>query len=67
MSLHIIFSSGSNPYIRYNMTPVEFAKEILKWSQNYDQTYDKTFGEGIVQVIATDKNAAIPRDEDVPF
>jgi hypothetical protein len=66
MSLHIIFSDGSNPYIRYNMDPVTFAQEVLKWSENFSLVFDKTFGEGIVQIIATAKNAA-PVDTDAPF
>lgn len=55
MSLHIIFADGSNPYIRYNMDPVEFAQEVLKWSKNFTLAFDKTFGDGIVQIIATNK------------
>ena len=61
MSLHIIFSDGSNPYIRYT-----FAQEVLKWSENFSLVFDKTFGEGIVQIIATAKNAASV-DTDAPF
>ena len=66
MSLHIIFADGSNPYIRYNMDPVEFAREVLKWSENFSLAFDKTFGEGIVQIIATAKNT-VPANPDAPF
>ena len=55
MSIHIIFESGSNPYVRYNMTPEEFAKEIPKWSKNYDLKYDHVFGESIIQFVAKEK------------
>ena len=65
MSLHVIFADGSNPYIRYNMDPVEFAQEVLKWSENFSLRFDKTFGDGIVQIIATAKVA--PADPDAPF
>lgn len=66
MSLHIIFSDGSNPYIRYNMDPVTFAQEVLKWSENFNLVFDKTLGEGIVQIIATAKNVVITDPND-PF
>jgi hypothetical protein len=65
MSLHVIFADGSNPYIRYNMDPVEFAQEVLKWSENFSLRFDKTFGDGIVQIIATEKTT--PVDPDAPF
>ena len=65
MSLHIIFSDGSNPYIRYNMDPVTFAQEVLKWSENFSLVFDKTFGDSIVQIIATPIGA--PIDPDAPF
>ena len=66
MSLHIIFTDGSNPYIRYNMDPVTFAQEVLKWSENFNLVFDKTLGEGIVQIIATAKNVVITNPGD-PF
>ena len=65
MSLHIIFTDGSNPYIRYNMDPVTFAQEVLKWSENFSLVFDKTFGDSIVQIIATPIVA--PIDPDAPF
>ncbi len=35
-SIHIVFRNGSNSYIRYNMDTKTFAKELTKWSRNYD-------------------------------
>lgn len=35
MSIHILFDNGSNPFVRYNMTPAEFAKEVLKWDKTF--------------------------------
>jgi len=70
MSLHIIFADGSNPYIRYNMDPVEFAQEVLKWAENFDLVFDKAFGESIIQLKATAKGtpkSAVPTGEDEPF
>lgn len=55
MSIHILFADGSNPYLRYNMTPVEFAEEVLKWSKDYDLVFDKTYGIGVVQIMAKEK------------
>lgn len=66
MSIHILFSSGSNPYLHYNLSPVEFANEILKWSENYSLAFDKTYGEGIIQFIATEKGAR-KHSSDEPF
>lgn len=55
MSIHILFADGSNPYIRYNMTPAEFAQEILKWSKNFDLTFIKVSGETIFNFEAKEK------------
>ena len=35
MSLHITFENGSNPYIRYRLTPKQYEKELSKWGKNY--------------------------------
>lgn len=35
MSIHLIFTNGSNPYVKFNMTEKEFKKEINAWSKNY--------------------------------
>ena len=47
MSIHLLFADGSNPYIRYNLTPAEFAKELLKWAKNYNLTFTETTGQTI--------------------
>lgn len=55
MSIHILFADGSNPYIRYNMPPDEFAMEILKWSKTFDLTFIKVSGESIFHFEAKEK------------
>ena len=35
-SIYIEFADESNPYLRYNMTPPEFFKEVKKWQKNYN-------------------------------
>ena len=60
MSIHIIFTDGSNPYIRYNMTPEDFAREVLKWCKFFDLEYIGTTGDTILQFKATDKASAAP-------
>lgn len=44
MSIHIMFTDGSNPYVRYNMTDNEFTEELEKWQKNYDLILNSTFG-----------------------
>lgn len=55
MSIHILFDDGSNPYIRYNMTPGEFAKELLEWSKLYDLKFIDTIMGTIFQFEAKQK------------
>ena len=54
MSIHILFADGSNPYIRYNMTPEEFAREILKWSKSFELLFIQASGT-IFHFKATEK------------
>lgn len=58
LSICIEFADGSNPYLRYNMTPSEFFKELKKWQKNYDLEelrcisniiYYKATGKGVNQ------------------
>lgn len=39
MSMNIQFEDGSNPWIMYNMTPEEFARQIRRWSRNFELTF----------------------------
>ena len=55
MSIHIMFTNGSNPYIRYNMDPKTFAREILKWSILYNLDHVKTTDGDILHFTATEK------------
>lgn len=65
MSIHIIFANGSNPYIKYNMAPADFAAEILKWSKSFDLEYAGTTGGDILHFTATDK-LSTKRPDDLP-
>ena len=65
MSIHIIFSDGSNPYLKYNMAPAEFAAEVLKWSKTFDLEYTGTTGGDILHFTATDKLSST-RPADAP-
>ena len=48
MGIHIEFADGSNPYIKFNMEPEEFAKEILRWSKHFRLTYIRTIAQTTV-------------------
>ena len=45
MAIHILFTSGSNPYVRYNLTPAELAQELLKWAKAYDLEFIRATGD----------------------
>ena len=55
MNIHILFENGSNPYVRYNMSPAEFAEEILKWSDQFELTFKYVSGSNIFNFTAVDK------------
>ena len=55
MSIHILFDNGSNPFVRYNLTPAEFAKEVLKWDRNYILQYEGATGETILHFKAFER------------
>lgn len=57
MSIHILFTNGSNPYLRYNMAPADFARELLKWAANYELEYIKAT-DNILHFRATERGAA---------
>ena len=56
MSIHIMFTDGSNPYIRYNMDPETFAGELLRWTKNFHLDFAGTIGGSILQFTATEKS-----------
>lgn len=63
MAIHILFTDGSNPFIRYDLTPEEFALELLKWTENYILDFNGISGGSILHFTATDKlTAARPAD-----
>ena len=35
MGIHITFTDGSNPYVRYRLTQKRFAMEIGRWSKTF--------------------------------
>ena len=55
MSIFIEFTNGSNPFVRYNMDPKQFARELLKWCTLYTLTYAETFGHDIIRFIASER------------
>lgn len=57
MTIHLLFADGSNPYIKYNMTPAEFAREVLKWSKEFDLEFIKAT-DTIIHMRATGKQNA---------
>ena len=57
MSIHLLFADGSNPYIKYNLTPEEFAREVLKWSKEFDLEFIKST-DTIIHMRATVKQNA---------
>ena len=36
MTIHITFTNGSNPYVRFNMDKKQFRNELQKWKRNYN-------------------------------
>lgn len=55
-SIHIEFADGSNSYLRYNMTPPEFFKEVKKWQKNYNLQELRCVN-SIIYYKATEKGA----------
>jgi len=55
MTLHIVFSDGSNLYINYNLPPESFAKEIIKWSKNFSLRFLGVSEDTIFNFEATTK------------
>lgn len=55
MSIHIIFRNGGNPFIRYSLSPEEFARELLRWSDGYKLEFLKATDETIFHFEATEK------------
>lgn len=57
MSIHILFANGSNPYLRYNMSPADFARELLQWAANYELEFIKAT-DSILHFRATERGTA---------
>lgn len=55
MSIHIIFTDGSNPFIRYNLSPEDFAREILKRSKTFALAFHGTTDNTIFHFEAESK------------
>ena len=55
MSIHILFDNGSNPFIRYNLAPAEFAKEVLKWDKTFILQFIGVTGETILHFKAYER------------
>ena len=36
MTIHITFTNGSNPYVRFNMNKKQFRNELRKWKRSYN-------------------------------
>lgn len=53
MSIHITFTDGSNPYVRFNMSAAEFRKELRSWRRNFK--LDGFINGGIYYVVAEPK------------
>ena len=60
MSIHIMFTDGSNPYIRYNMDPETFAGELLRWAKTFRLEFAGVIGEDIIQFTAAAKTGGRP-------
>lgn len=46
MYLHITFSDGSNPFVRYG-TITDIEKEIKRWDRNYEQLWRRDYASGV--------------------
>ena len=46
MYLHITFSDGSNPFVRYG-TIADIEKEIKRWDRNYEQLWRRDYASGV--------------------
>ena len=57
MSIHILFDNGSNPFVRYNLTPAEFAKEVLKWDKTFILQFIGATGKTILHFKAFERIA----------
>ena len=44
--IHITFTNGSNPYLKYGMDERSFLKEVKKWNRLYVMRLDDIQGNG---------------------
>ena len=54
--MHIVFEGGSNPYVKYGMTPKELNDEIIRWSKTYELKFINRVG-NVIFVKAKEKGA----------
>ena len=67
-SIHIQFADGSNPYVRYNMRPSQFAEEKAKWEERYILVeLSNTIGKNIMFYKAFRKENADHGDQGSTF
>ena len=59
MFLHITFSDGSNPFVKYG-TIVDINKEIKKWECNYIQVWRRDYVSGVF--VELKPRVAMPTD-----
>ena len=44
INLHISFSDGSNPYVRFGMDEKAFRRELARWKRNFSITAQRESG-----------------------
>lgn len=58
-NLHISFSDGSNPWVRFNMTREEYSHEMERWKLNHivkiNRTEESSFGTSFIFATAREK------------
>lgn len=59
MFLHITFSDGSNPFVKYG-TVADINKEIKKWERNYIQVWRRDYVSGVF--VELKPRVAMPTD-----
>lgn len=59
MFLHITFSDGSNPFVKYG-TITDIKKEIKKWKRNYIQVWRRDYEVGVY--VELKPRVAMPTD-----
>ncbi len=64
-SVHITFSDGSNPYVRYGMSRPEYAAEMRRWKSAYlielDRVEETSERDRLIFVTATSRTPKMGR------